>query len=139
MSTAEDVFGEMPQFRKNQGLAGQFAGIEAAGHAEQQGLLDKPGGGPRKQGGRIDFLVTQLGKHGAESGQLLVEQGAHRLDGDVGGTDPGPPGNEQGMRSESRNDFIHLRDNGRCIIGNNTVIHYLMAFSPQSSALSTQS
>jgi len=47
---------DVPQFWKNQRLAGKFAGPEAAGHAKNCGPTDNSGGSTGHYGSRINFL-----------------------------------------------------------------------------------
>ena len=57
-----NVLNQMAQLGKNQLPAGQLAGIEAARHAENDGIGNDPCGCPRHDGGRSDFFHTELRK-----------------------------------------------------------------------------
>jgi len=51
-----NVFNDVPQFWKNQGLAGKLTGFETAGHAKNGCPADNSGGGTGHDGSRINFL-----------------------------------------------------------------------------------
>ena len=65
----------VPEFRKNQGLAGQFAGFQTPRHAENGRFSHHPRRSTRHDGGGIDLLEAELGEQYGKGSEFLVKTG----------------------------------------------------------------
>jgi len=63
-----------------------------------------PGRGPGEEGGRVNFLITQLGKKRTKGRELFRKHGPDCFDSYVRGTHPGAAGDQDGMRGMLVND-----------------------------------
>ncbi len=125
-SSALEVFCQVPQLRKYQLGAGELAGIEAAGHAENDGGPDDARRGAGQDGRRADLLHAELGEKRAERGEFLGEQGADRFDGHILGRDAGPAGHEQDLGRDGFHNLTHRHgDRGR-LIGNHPMVEHVV-------------
>ncbi len=132
------VFYKMAQFREDQFFAGKLTGLEAARHAKDQGLIHHAGCGPGKEGGRVDFLIAQLGKKGTKGGELFRKHGSDCFDSYVRRADPCAAGHEDCMRRVLLNDCANRIRNDILVIGNHIMKNYFMflLFGPLSHPVS---
>ncbi len=82
---------QMTQFGENKHLAGQFAGIQASGHAKYCGVGIHSGRSAGQQGRRVDLFKAKLGKQRAECGEFFFKQRSHSLDRNIFAGDPEHP------------------------------------------------
>ena len=74
---------QMTQLGKNQPAAGQFTGIEAAGHAKYNSAADDTGGGAGHDCSGIDLIHAEFGKQRAKCAQFFGKERADGFNGHV--------------------------------------------------------
>ena len=90
---------DVTQFGKDQGLAGQLAGLQTARHTENSCFAHNPGHSARHESGRVDIFVAELGKLGGKGCEFLVQKGFDSFDGHIFFSNAGAAGHQHRMRA----------------------------------------